>query len=127
MPGEPHRETGPSEFRRVTEVNYLGTVNGTLAALRRMRPRDRGVIVQVGSALSYRAIPLQATYCASKFAVRGFTDSVRTELRHDGSGVRVSASGGAPLAGLAGCRKNQARHDGPDFSRGGFGWGFARV
>jgi NAD(P)-dependent dehydrogenase (short-subunit alcohol dehydrogenase family) len=83
-------ETEPSEFRRVTEVNYLGTVNGTLAALHRMRPRDRGVIVQVGSALSYRAIPLQATYCASKFAIRGFTDSVRTELRHDGSGVRIT-------------------------------------
>jgi short-subunit dehydrogenase len=80
----------PEEFRRVTEVVYLGTVNGTLAAMSRMRGRDRGVIVQVGSALSYRAIPLQATYCAAKFAVRGFTDSVRTELMHDGSGVRIT-------------------------------------
>jgi NAD(P)-dependent dehydrogenase (short-subunit alcohol dehydrogenase family) len=78
------------EFRRVTEVVYLGTVNGTLAALSRMRGRDRGVIVQVGSALSYRAIPLQASYCAAKFAVRGFTDSVRTELLHEGSGVRIT-------------------------------------
>jgi short-subunit dehydrogenase len=66
------------------------TVNGTLAALARMRPRDRGVIGQVGSALSYRAIPLQASYCAAKFAVRGFTESVRTELRHDASRVRVT-------------------------------------
>ena len=78
------------EFRRVTEVVYLGTVNGTLAAMARMRARDRGVIVQVGSALSYRAIPLQSTYCAAKFAVRGFTDSVRTELLHDGSNVRIT-------------------------------------
>jgi hypothetical protein len=65
-------------------------VHGTLAALRRMRPRDRGVIVQVGSTLAYRAIPLQATYCAAKFAIRGFTDSLRTELLHEGSGVRVT-------------------------------------
>ena len=80
----------PPTFRRVTEVTYLGCVHGTLAALRRMRPRDRGVIVQVGSALAYRAIPLQATYCAAKFAIRGFTDSLRTELLHEGSGVRVT-------------------------------------
>ena len=78
------------EYRRVTEVTYLGTVNGTLAALARMRPRDRGVIVQVGSALAYRAIPLQSSYCAAKFAIRGFTDSVRTELLHDDSGVRIT-------------------------------------
>jgi short-subunit dehydrogenase len=83
-------ETDAAEFRRVTEVNYLGYVHGTLAALRRMRARDAGVIVQVGSALSYRAIPLQATYCATKFAIRGFTDSLRTELMHEGSGVRVT-------------------------------------
>lgn len=80
----------PEEFRRVTEVNYLGTVHGTLAALRRMVPRDRGAIVQVGSALSYRAIPLQGAYCATKFAVRGFTDSLRTELLHRGSNVRLT-------------------------------------
>ena len=83
-------ETDPADARRVTEVNYLGYVYGTLAALRRMRPRDRGVIVQVGSAMAYRAIPLQATYCGAKFATRGFTDSLRTELMHEGSGVRVT-------------------------------------
>jgi NAD(P)-dependent dehydrogenase (short-subunit alcohol dehydrogenase family) len=83
-------ETEAADFRRVSEVIYLGCVHGTLAALRRMRPRDRGVIVQVGSALAYRAIPLQASYCAAKFAMRGFTDALRTELRHDGSGVRVT-------------------------------------
>ena len=83
-------ETDAADLRRVTEVTYLGVVNGTLAALKRMRPRDRGVIVQVGSALSYRAIPLQASYCGAKFAIRGFTDSLRTELLHEGSGVRVT-------------------------------------
>jgi short-subunit dehydrogenase len=83
-------ETEAADVRRVTEVAYLGAVNGTLAALRRMRARDRGVIVQVGSALSYRAIPLQATYCGAKFALRGFTDALRTELLHEGSGVRVT-------------------------------------
>lgn len=79
------------EVARVTEVNYLGTVNGTIAALKRMRPRDKGVIVQVGSGLAYRAIPLQAPYCASKHAIRAFTESVRTELMHDGSAVRVTS------------------------------------
>jgi short-subunit dehydrogenase len=83
-------DTSPEEFRRVTEVNYLGYVHWTLSALRRMRPRDRGVIVQIGSALAYRAIPLQATYCATKFAIRGFTDSLRSELLHDGSGVKLT-------------------------------------
>ena len=83
-------ETDAADVRRVTEVTYLGYVYGTLAALRRMRPRDRGVIVQVGSALSYRAIPLQASYCGAKFAIRGFTDALRTELLHEGSGVRVT-------------------------------------
>jgi NAD(P)-dependent dehydrogenase (short-subunit alcohol dehydrogenase family) len=78
------------EFRRVTEVTYLGVVNGTRAALRRMRPRDRGVMVQVGSALAYRSIPLQSAYCGSKHAVAGFTESVRTELLHEGSGVRIT-------------------------------------
>jgi NAD(P)-dependent dehydrogenase (short-subunit alcohol dehydrogenase family) len=78
------------EYRRVTEVTYLGTVHGTLSALRRMRGRDRGVIVQVGSALAYRSIPLQSAYCAAKHAVRGFTDSLRTELIHDRSGVTVT-------------------------------------
>jgi NAD(P)-dependent dehydrogenase (short-subunit alcohol dehydrogenase family) len=83
-------ETGPADFRRVTEVTYLGCVHGTMAALARMRPRNRGVIVQVGSALSYRAIPLQASYCGAKFAIRGFTDSLRTELMHERSGVKVT-------------------------------------
>ncbi|WP_205698162.1 SDR family oxidoreductase [Conexibacter sp. SYSU D00693] len=83
-------ETTPEEFARVAQVNYLGAVHGTLAALARMRPRDRGTIVQVGSALSYRAIPLQATYCASKFAMRGFTDALRVELLEEGSSIRVT-------------------------------------
>jgi NAD(P)-dependent dehydrogenase (short-subunit alcohol dehydrogenase family) len=78
------------DFRRATEVTYLGAVWGTLAALRRMKPRDRGIIVQVGSALAYRSIPLQAPYCAAKAALRGFTDSLRSELIHDGSGVRLT-------------------------------------
>ena len=80
----------PDEFRRITEVTYLGCVYGTMAALRHMRPRDRGTIVQVGSALSYRAIPLQSAYCGAKFAIRGFTDALRTELRHDASAIRVT-------------------------------------
>ena len=79
----------PDEFRRVTEVTYLGYVWGTLAALRRMRPRNRGAIVQVGSALAYRGIPLQSAYCAAKHAVQGFHDSLRSELIHDGSHVNV--------------------------------------
>lgn len=78
------------EVRRVTEVTYLGTVNGTLSALRRMQPRGRGSIIQVGSALAYRSIPLQAPYCGAKAAIRGFTDSLRTELLHSGSRVRVT-------------------------------------
>jgi NAD(P)-dependent dehydrogenase (short-subunit alcohol dehydrogenase family) len=85
----PIKETTPDEFRRVTEVTYLGYVYGTLAALRRMLPRDRGVIVQVGSALAYRGIPLQAAYCGAKHAIQGFTDSLRCELLHDRSRVRV--------------------------------------
>ena len=79
-----------AEFRRVTEVNYLGFVHGTLSALRRMLPRDRGSIVQVGSALAYRGIPLQAAYCGSKHAIQGFTDSLRAELIHNDSRVRAS-------------------------------------
>ncbi|HKS04463.1 MAG TPA: SDR family oxidoreductase [Chthoniobacterales bacterium] len=80
----------PEEFRRVTEVTYLGYVYGTLAALKRMLPRNRGIIVQVGSALAYRGIPLQAAYCAAKHAVQGFCDSLRSELIHDKSGVKVT-------------------------------------
>src|SRR5690348_14455367 len=80
----------PDEVRRVTDVTYLGTVNGTLSALRRMLPRDKGAIIQVGSALAYRSIPLQAPYCGAKAAIRGFTDSLRTELLHSGSRVSVT-------------------------------------
>jgi NAD(P)-dependent dehydrogenase (short-subunit alcohol dehydrogenase family) len=80
----------PPEYKRATEVTYLGTVYGTMAALKRMIPRDRGKIVQVGSALSYRGIPLQAAYCGAKFAIRGFTDSIRTELLHDKSRVQIT-------------------------------------
>jgi len=86
----PIRLTTAEELRRVTEVTYLGTVHGTLSALRRMLSRDSGVIVQVGSALAYRSIPLQAAYCAAKHAVAGFTDSLRSELEHDASHVRVT-------------------------------------
>jgi NADP-dependent 3-hydroxy acid dehydrogenase YdfG len=85
----PVAETTAQEYRRVTEVTYLGYVYGTLTALRRMRPRNEGTIVQIGSALAYRSIPLQSAYCAAKAAVRGFTDSLRTELIHDGSAVRL--------------------------------------
>jgi short-subunit dehydrogenase len=83
-------DVSPAEYKRATEVTYLGTVYGTMAALKRMTARDRGMIVQVGSALSYRAIPLQSAYCGAKFAIRGFTDSIRTELRHDKSRVRIT-------------------------------------
>src|SRR5919197_767243 len=86
----PFHEITPEEFRRVTEVTYLGVVWGTRAALKRMRPRDRGSIVLVGSALAYRGIPLQSGYCGAKHAIKGFFESVRSELIHDGSSVRVS-------------------------------------
>jgi len=85
----PVKEMRPAEYRRVTEVTYLGYVYGTLAALQRMLPRDRGVIVQVGSALAHRSIPLQSAYCAAKHAILGFTASLRCELLHDESHVRV--------------------------------------
>src|SRR5579883_572242 len=86
----PFTEMEPQEFERVTMVCYLGFVNGTRAALKRMKPRNRGTIVQVGSALAYRAIPLQSAYCGAKHAIRGFTDSVRTELLHDKSRVWIT-------------------------------------
>jgi NAD(P)-dependent dehydrogenase (short-subunit alcohol dehydrogenase family) len=82
-------DTEPGEFRRITEVTYYGQVHGTLAALRRMRPRNQGVIVNVGSALAYRSIPLQSAYCGAKHAVKGFTESVRCELAHERSAVKV--------------------------------------
>src|SRR5919201_351805 len=80
----------PEEFRRATEVTYLGAVWGTRAALKRMIPRDSGAVVQVGSALAYRGIPLQAPYCGAKHAMKGFTESVRSELRNRGSRVHVT-------------------------------------
>ncbi|MBZ9673661.1 SDR family oxidoreductase [Mesorhizobium sp. ES1-3] len=86
----PVAEMTPEEIRRVTEVTYLGFVYGTMAALARMRPRNSGLILQVGSALAYRGIPLQAAYCGAKHAIRGFTDALRTELLHDGSNIRVT-------------------------------------
>ncbi len=86
----PIREMQPEEFKRVTEVTYLGVVYGTLAALKLMLPRDRGTILQVGSALAYRAIPLQSAYCAAKHAIQGFTESLRCELINDRSQVHVT-------------------------------------
>jgi NAD(P)-dependent dehydrogenase (short-subunit alcohol dehydrogenase family) len=86
----PFTEIEPAEFKRITEVSYLGYVYGTRAALDRMAPRNRGAIVQVGSALAYRGIPLQSAYCGAKHAIQGFTESLRCELLHDKSGVRVT-------------------------------------
>ena len=86
----PIKEMTAEEFKRVTDVTYLGSVYGTLAALKRMLPRDRGVIIQVGSALAYRGIPLQAAYCGAKHAIQGFCDSLRCELIHDKSRVRLT-------------------------------------
>jgi short-subunit dehydrogenase len=86
----PVKDMKPEEYKRATEVTYLGVVYGTLAALQRMLPRDRGSIVQVGSALAYRSIPLQSAYCGAKHAIRGFTDSLRCELLHDHSRVRLT-------------------------------------
>ncbi|MFL6440288.1 MAG: SDR family oxidoreductase [Terriglobales bacterium] len=87
----PFLEMTPEEFKRVTEVTYLGYVYGTMSALKRMQPRNRGTIVQVGSALAYRSIPLQAAYCGAKHAIVGFTDSIRCELTHTNSNVHITA------------------------------------
>lgn len=84
----PFHEIKPDEYRRVTEVSYLGFVYGTMSALKRMRARNRGTIVQVGSALAYRGIPLQTAYCGAKHAIQGFNESLRTELLHEGSAIR---------------------------------------
>lgn len=86
----PVKEMKPEEYKRVTDVTYLGVVYGTLTALKRMLPRDRGAIVQVGSALAYRSIPLQSAYCAAKHAIAGFTDSLRCELIHDQSRIHLT-------------------------------------
>ena len=87
----PVKEMEASDYKRVTDVLYLGFVHGTLSALKRMLPRNRGTIIQIGSALSYRSIPLQSAYCACKHAINGFTDSLRCELHHDNSNVKVTA------------------------------------
>lgn len=87
----PVSEIEPEEFKRVTEVTYLGGVYGTMAALKRMRQRDRGTIVQVSSALAYRSIPLQSAYCGAKHALVGFIDSLRSELIHEGSGIHLTS------------------------------------
>jgi NAD(P)-dependent dehydrogenase (short-subunit alcohol dehydrogenase family) len=87
----PVKEMEASDYKRVTDVLYLGFVHGTLAALKRMLPRDRGTVIQIGSALSYRSIPLQSAYCACKHAINGFTDSLRCELHHDRSNVKITA------------------------------------
>lgn len=86
----PFDQIEPDEFRRVTEVSYLGYVHGTMAALKHMKPRDRGTVVQVGSALAYRGIPLQSAYCGAKHAIQGFNESLRCELLHEGSHVRTT-------------------------------------
>jgi NAD(P)-dependent dehydrogenase (short-subunit alcohol dehydrogenase family) len=105
----------PDEFRRATDVTYLGAVWGTRAALRRMRPRDRGAIILVGSALAYRGIPLQSPYCGAKHALKGFFESVRTELLHEGSNVQMTM---VQLPGLntpqfEHCRSKLPRHPMP--------------
>ena len=86
----PVQQTSPEEYKRATEVTYLGQVHGTLAALKHMQRRNAGAIICIGSALAYRSIPLQSSYCAAKAAVRGFIDSLRSELLHDGSRVRLT-------------------------------------
>jgi NAD(P)-dependent dehydrogenase (short-subunit alcohol dehydrogenase family) len=86
----PFAEMTPEEYRRVTDVTYLGCVHGTMAALKVMRPKARGAIVQVGSALAYRGIPLQTAYCGAKHAIRGFTDGLRSELEHEKSAITLS-------------------------------------
>ncbi len=86
----PLKKIKPDEFKRATEVTYLGTVYGTMAAIKRMYPRNQGTIVQVGSALAYRSIPLQSPYCGAKHAIRGFTNSLRSELIHDHSQIHIT-------------------------------------
>ena len=105
----------PEEYKRATEVTYLGTVYGTMSALRRMYPRNRGTIVQVGSALAYRSIPLQSPYCGAKHAIRGFTNSLRSELYHDGKDIYLTM---VQLPGMntpqfSCCRTRLPRHPQP--------------
>jgi NAD(P)-dependent dehydrogenase (short-subunit alcohol dehydrogenase family) len=107
----PFHEMSAEDFRRVTEVTYLGFVYGTMAALKRMRRRDHGAIVQVGSALAYRSIPLQSAYCGAKHAIVGFTDSIRTELIHDGSHIHITVVQMPALntPQFSWCKSNMAR------------------
>ncbi len=111
----PVSEIAPEEYRRATEVTYLGTVWGTMAALTRMKPRNRGTIVQVGSALAYRSIPLQAAYCGAKHAIMGFTDALRTELIHDRSRVHLTMVQMPALntPQFDWCRNRMPRHPAP--------------
>jgi len=111
----PFIEITPEEFKRATEVTYLGTVHGTMAALKRMNARNRGCIVQVGSALAYRSIPLQSPYCGAKHAIRGFTDSVRSELIHDHSNIHVTMVQMPALntPQFSWCKSNLPRHPQP--------------
>lgn len=111
----PFDEITPDEFKRCTEVTYLGFVYGTMAALKRMKPRDRGTIVQVGSALAYRSIPLQSAYCGAKHAIVGFTDSIRSELIHDKSNVHLTVVHlpGMNTPQFSWCRTRLPRHPQP--------------
>src|ERR1700729_650410 len=108
-------DTSPEEFKRATEVTYLGTVYGTMAALGRMTARDRGTIIQVGSALSYRSIPLQAAYCGAKFGIRGFPDLIRSELLHHHSNVHITMVQlpGVNTTQFDWCRSKLPRHPQP--------------
>jgi short-subunit dehydrogenase len=111
----PFTEIEPAEFRRATEVTYLGFVWGTMAALKRMKPRNKGTIVQIGSALAYRSIPLQSPYCGAKHAMVGFTDSLRCELIHDKSDVRLTVVHlpGVNTPQFSWCRTRLQRHPAP--------------
>ena len=111
----PIDKISPEEFRRATEVTYLGFVWGTMAALKRMKPRDRGTIVQIGSALAYRSIPLQSAYCGAKHAIVGFTDSIRCELIHDNSNVHVTVVHlpGMNTPQFSWCRSKLPHHPAP--------------
>jgi NAD(P)-dependent dehydrogenase (short-subunit alcohol dehydrogenase family) len=111
----PFLEVTPEEYRRATEVTYLGAVWGTRAALSKMKPRNRGTIVQIGSALAYRSIPLQAAYCGAKHAIMGFTDTIRTELIHDQSRVHITMvqMPGLNTPQFDWCRTRMPRHPQP--------------
>ena len=111
----PFSEITPEEFKRATEVTYLGCVYGSMSALKRMKPRNSGSIVQVGSALAYRSIPLQAPYCGAKHAIVGFTDSLRSELIHDQSRVRITVVHlpGMNTPQFSWCRTRLPRHPMP--------------